>query len=453
MDEKALKDLRDQRTTALEAAEALVSGAEKEQRGLTADEDKNVAAYLAEGERIRVLLEDADRARSAREALESAKRMSVPEVARPVADPAPAARANTPQIEVREHGALAYQKGDAFGAIVAARLKFQGYEKHAALSWARTMFGGENSPQYRALQQSTFTGGGALIPENFVGAEFIELLKAQAKVRGAGARSVQLVNGSFTTPKLTAGTTGYWISPEGINVTPSEPTFGQLKLVEKKYMALVPYSNDLSRNASLDAIRIVRDDLVRTAANDEDAVFLKGDGLNGKPRGIYYWVGSTRRSNSAGTSLANIRTDIKTAVNALDTANAPNSSRAWFMHSRPANYIGWEIVDANSNLVFPQMQQQVGSLAGAPVYRDNNISIVTGSGAQTEIYYVEMSECFIGDSLDMEFEIVQNAVYADSSGTLRSGVSRDESAIRLIRKMDFGMRHAESGYVLEAVSY
>jgi HK97 family phage major capsid protein len=218
-------------------------------------------------------------------------------------------------------------------------------------------------------------------------------------------------------------------------------------------MALVPYSNDLSRNASLDAIRIVRDDLVRTAANDEDQVFLKGTGLAGQPKGIYYWVGSTRRSNSAGTSLANIRTDIKTAVNALDTANAPNASRAWFMHSRPANYIGWEIVDANSNLVFPSMQQAVGSLAGAPVYRDNNISIVTGTGAQTEIYYVEMSECFIGDSLDMEFEIIQNAGYADAAGTLRSGVSRDESAIRLIRKFDFGMRHVESGYVLEAVSY
>jgi HK97 family phage major capsid protein len=456
MDEKTLKDLRDQRTKALTEADAIIEAAEKEARGVTADEQKSVDAYLAEAARLLGELEGADRARNARAAIEEAKRMTVPEVARPVAAVPPTAderKTHVPSIEVFEHESRAYQKGDAFSAIVTARMRFAGYQKTEAVNWARLTFG-ESSPQCRALQQSSFTAGGALIPENFVASEFIELLKAKAKVRSAGARSVTLQNGSFTTPKLTAGNTGYWMTAEGANVTPSEPTFGQLKLVEKKYMALVPFSNDLRRNASLDAIRIVRDDMVTTAANDEDIAFLKGDGLSGKPKGIYYWVGSTRRSNSAGSTLAQIRTDIRTVVNALDTANAPNNKRAWFMHSRPANYLGWEVVDANSNLVFAQMQMQNGALlAGDPVYRDNNISIVLGGSTNTEIYYVEMSECFIGDSLELEFEIVENAVYADASGTLRSGVSRDESAIRLIRKMDFGMRHAESGYVLEAVTY
>jgi HK97 family phage major capsid protein len=456
MNEKDLKDLRDRRTAALESADAIVQLSETEQRGMTPDENTQVADFLKEADRCKGLLEDADRARNARNAVDEARRQTVPEVARPVADPAPTAQeraTHIPTIEVSEPAGRAYQKGDALAAIVSARMRFAGYEKTQAVNWARTTFG-ENSPQCRALQQSSFTAGGALIPENFVGSEFIELLKAKAKVRSAGARSVQLTNGSFTTPRLTGGVTGYWIAPEGTNVTPSEPTFGQLKLVEKKYMALVPFSNDLRRNASLDAIRIVRDDIVRTAANDEDIAFLKGDGLSGKPQGIYYWVGATRRSNSAGSTLAQIRTDIRTVVNSLDAANAPNERRAWFMHSRPANYLGWEVVDANSNLVFAQMQMQNGALlAGDPVYRDNNISTTLGGGTSTEIYYVEMSECFIGDSLEMEFEIVENAVYADASGTLRSGVSRDESAIRLIRKMDFGMRHAESGYVLEAVSY
>jgi HK97 family phage major capsid protein len=452
MDEKALKDLRDRRRQSIEDADAIVKNAETEQRGLTEDENTRIADFLKEAERCKGLLEDADRARVARAAVDEARRSIIPDVVRPASEPPPTqTEERASRVEVRD--TLNYEKGDALAAIVAARMKYQGYEQNKAINWARTTFG-ENSPQCRALTQSSFTGGGALIPENFVGSEFIELLKAKAKVRQAGARSVNLQNGSFTTPKLTAGVTGYWLAPEGSNVTPTEPTFGQLKLVEKKYMALVPFSNDLRRNASLDAIRIVRDDMVRTAANDEDIAFLKGDGLAGKPKGIYYWIGSSRRSNSSGSTLAQIRTDLRTAVNSLDTANAPNDRRAWFMHSRPANYMGWEVVDANSNLVFPQMQMQSGAqLAGAQVYRDNNISITTGSGAQTEIYYVEMSECFIGDSLELEFEIVENAVYADSSGTLRSGVSRDESAIRLIRKMDFGMRHSESAYVLEAVSF
>lgn len=455
MDEKTLKDLRDKRTQALEAADAIVTAAEKESRGLSQDEDTQYKAYLAEAERLKGELESADRARAARSAIDDAKRQTVPDVVRSTPEVKDETRETPlPKVEIKERGELAYQRGDAIATIVAARLRFGGWEQNKALNWARQMFGGENHACYRALQQSSFTAGGALIPENFVGAEFIELLKATAKVRQAGARSVQLTNGTFTTPKLTGGVTGYWMTAEGANVTPSEPTFGQLKLTEKKYMALVPFSNDLRRNASLDAIRVVRDDMVRTVANDEDIAFLKGDGLNGKPKGIYYWVGSSGRGNSNGTSLSQIRTDIRTAVNRLDTNNAPNVRRAWFMPARSANYLGWELIDGNSNLVFPQMQQTNGAmLAGDPVYRNNNISLTLGSGAQTEIYYVEMSECFIGDSMEMEIEIFDNAVYADANGTLRSGISRDESAIRLIRKTDFGMRHDVSAYVLEAVSY
>jgi HK97 family phage major capsid protein len=248
--------------------------------------------------------------------------------------------------------------------------------------------------------------------------------------------------------------TGSWTPTEGANIVPSEPTFGQLVLTEKKYTALVPYSNDLARNASLDAIRVVRDDLVRVAANDEDTAFLKGTGLTGQPRGVYNWIPAAGKANSAGTTLANVRTDIRTAKQRLNNNNAPMIRRAWFMHSRTAEYMGWELVDGNGNFAFPSMQQESGAmLGGAPVFRNNNISITLGGGTSAEIYYVEMSECFIGDNMELEIEVFQNAVYADASGTLRSGISRDESCIRLIRKTDFGMRHDVSAFVLEAVSY
>jgi hypothetical protein len=115
------------------------------------------------------------------------------------------------------------------------------------------------------------------------------------------------------------------------------------------------------------------------------------------------------------------------------------------------NYIGWDLVDGNGNFAFPSMQNaESASLGGDKVYRDNNISI-TLSGTQSEHYYVEMSECFIGDAMELELEVIENATY-DVSGTLRSGVSRDESVIRLIRKVDFGMRHVESAFVVEAVT-
>lgn len=447
MNDSVLKDLRAKRTEELGKAEAITALADKEERGLSVDETAQFEAHLKEADRIKDVLEGAARSAAAKIKLADQQNYQVPEAMRQVKqDDAPAQA----HVEVRDR--IQYQKGDAFGALITARLKFGPWEQQRAINWAREYFGGESRPEVRALQQSVFTSGGALIPENFVGSEFIELLRPASAVRRAGARTVPLTNGSFTTPKLTAGVSGSWGPAEGDNISTSEPTFGQLNLVEKKYSVIVPFSNDLRRNASVDAMRVVRDDLVTAAANDEDYAFLNGTGLNGQPKGIYYWVPAAGKGNSQGTSLAQVRQDIRTAKNRLDTQNVANNNRAWFMHSRSMNYMGWDLVDGNSNFAFPSLQNSQGaSLGGDPVFRDNNISI-TLSTNQSQIFYVEMSECFIGDSMDMEIEVFDNATYSQS-GSLRSGISRDESVIRLIRKTDFGMRHVEAAYVVEAVTY
>lgn len=443
------KVLRERRKAELDKADAIVALTESEQRGMTADEKEDFDAHMGEVTRLEEEIEATHRAQAAKEALDARKRYDVPAAAAP----SPAGQEPPAQrFEVKEHEHRAYEKGDAFGAIVFARMTFAGYEKDKAVRWAEQAFG-SGSPAFRALQQSTFTAGGALIPENFVGSEFIELLRAESAFRRAGARQVQLTNGSFTAPKMTAGAAGAWLAAEGDNLSTSEPTFGQLKLVEKKYGVIIPYSNDLTRNASLDAVRVVREDLLRAVANDEDVAFLKGTGLTGQPKGIYNWISAAGKDNSAGTTLANLRTDIRVAKNRLDTNNVPYVRRAWFMHSRSMNYMGWEAVDGNGNFAFPSLQNAGGaSLGGDPVYRDNNISITLGGSTNTEIYYVEMTECFIGDAMDMEIEVFPNGVYNQGS-SLRSGISRDESCLRLIRKVDFGMRHTEAAHVLEAVAY
>jgi HK97 family phage major capsid protein len=445
MDDKMLRDLRARRKVALDAADAITTTAETESRGVTEDENKTIQAHLKEGARLSAELEGFERARVAREAIDAAKVADVPETQRKI-DPA-----DSPRVQVLENEHRAYRKGDALGAILAARLKYEPHEQARAVREAESLYG-SGSPQVRAMTQSSFTGGGALIPENFVGSEFIELLRAQSAVRGAGCRMVTLTNGSFITPRLASGAQGAWVGQEGDNLATSEATFEQLNLVEKKYGVVVPFSNDLRRNASLDAVRIVQEDLVRATANDEDLVFLKGTGLAGQPKGIYNWIPAGNKANSAGTSLANVRTDIRKMKNGLDGANVPYINRGFLMHSRTMNYMGWDLVDGNSNFAFPSLQNAGGAtLGGDRVYRDNNISI-TLSTDKSEIYYAEFNECYIADSLDMEFEFITNAVYSQG-GTIRSGVSRDESVLRLIRKTDFGMRHTASAFIIELVAY
>lgn len=448
MDEQTLKALRDARLKALDEADAISTLAEQENRGLSDDENRTVQAFLAEATRIAGELESAERARAARLAIDEAKRAAAPEIVRATetADPAP----RVPTIQVQEQEGRAYRKGDGLAAILSARLRYDAHLHGAAVRDGERLYG-SGSPQVRALQQSTFTAGGALIPENFVGSEFIEALRAESAFRRAGPRMVTLVNGSFTTPRLTGSTSVSYIGSEGDNIATSEPTFGELKLVEKKVGVIVPFSNDLRRNAALDAMRVVTEDLVRTVAIDEDTQVFNGSGLVGLPKGIYNWITSSLKSNQTGTSLANVRTDVRLMKNGLDSGNVPYVRRAFFMHSRTMNYLGWDLVDGNSNFAFPSLQSAAGAtLGGDPVYRDNVLSI-TLSTNQSQIFYVEMSECYLAESMDMEIQIFDNAAYSQS-GTVRSGISRDESVIRLIRKWDFGMRHTASAYVLEAVT-
>lgn len=350
------------------------------------------------------------------------------------------------------------EAGDALGAVVSARMRF-GFDQARSIDWAKKAYG-ERSPQARAMQASNFTAGGALIGENFVGAELIELLRAQAKFRKAGARQIPLVGGTATLPKITGGSTSSWTT-EGGNIAASEVSTGSIKMAEKKLTSLVPVSNDLMRTPSLAIDRLLRDDMVASSANAEDLAIFRGDGLDGSPKGIYYWVGAAGRTNSAGATLANIRTDIRTAKKYLGNNNAPMVRRAWFMHSQAQDFIGTEIVDANSNLVWPTMANGEGALwNGGIVYPDNNIPINLtagvpdpGVGTKSEVYFVEMSECFIGDSFALEIEVFANATYLAASGSLRSGVSSDESVVRLIRRMDFAMRHVESAHVTEEITW
>jgi hypothetical protein len=143
---------------------------------------------MKEVKRLEDEIESEERARTSRETLDAAKRYNVPPSR---GRPRTNTEENPARVEFIENEHQKYQKGDALGAIVSARMRFGPWEQQRAVEWSRKAYG-ERSPQTRALQQSSFTAGGAFIPENFVGREFIERLTATAQVRKAGARSLPL---------------------------------------------------------------------------------------------------------------------------------------------------------------------------------------------------------------------------------------------------------------------
>jgi HK97 family phage major capsid protein len=296
----------------------------------------------------------------------------------------------------------------------------------------------------KALETSTASGGGILIPDTMV-ADVIGLLTSQSVVRALGAESVPMDNGSLSMPYLATGTTASYVG-EGKNIGKSEPTFGMMNLSAKKLAALVPISNDMLRVASAKADTVVRNDLVRALKLREDLAFLRDDGTDNKPKGMYHWARQYASANvfdithaGAAATLSEVTADLCKAAEKLESADVPMMKPGWVMPAR----IKWFLMklrDGNGNLVFePEMRQ--GTLLSWPFKITNQLPRNLGTaGDETEIYLADFDSLIIGEQTQLEISVFEGGTYHDGT-QLVSGISTDQTVMRAIAKHDFGCRY------------
>lgn len=307
----------------------------------------------------------------------------------------------------------------------------------------------------KAFTASVLTEGGSMVPENF-SAEFIELLRNRTAVRALGARSLPLPNGNLSLGRQTGGATAYYAG-EGMPITTSKPTTDKLKLSEKKLVALTPVSNDLIRNAAQSAEEFVKQDLIAAMSLREDLAFLSGDGTQDTPRGMLFQVAAAHKYNQAtytapkAPTLQELRTEFAKAFGKLKTANIPMLNCGFIISPRTEQYL-MQVQDGNGNAIF-ESELLAGKLRGKPVVVTNQIPENLGGGSdESKIYLADFSEAIIGESMALELLVDPNGSY-EEGGQTKSGLSRDETPIRVIAKHDFGMRHDKALVVIEAVRW
>lgn len=335
------------------------------------------------------------------------------------------------------------------GAIVFAK-----NDPARAAQIARGMYKDEGLGVYfdgvaKALSAGEGAAGGFIVPPAY-STEIIELLYPQSVVRAAGPGVVQMPNGTLRYPKLTGGASATYIG-ENAAITASQQTFGQLVLTFKKLAALVPLSNDLIRFSSPSADAVVRDDIVRQIASAENSAFLRNDGTASTPKGLRYWVDAARLVTSAGTSLANMVTDMGALIQALLNANVPITRGAWFMSPRT----WWSLysVQTTTGAFVFRDEMMRGTLIGYPFFRSTQIPTTLGAGTSTEMYLVDMADVVIGEAQDLRIDASAEAAYVDSSGTVVAAYSQDQTIVRAITEHDIAMRRSESIAVLQTVAY
>jgi HK97 family phage major capsid protein len=334
----------------------------------------------------------------------------------------------------------ATQPGVAMAQMV--RLMVQaGGNQQAAAELAKT--GGYGADVHMALSTVTPGAGGVLVPENF-STSVIESLRPNSVVRSMGARSLPLNNGNLTMPRVLGNTqVAYLGAEEDISVTDMQ--FGDLKLSAKKAAAIVPISNDLLAqsgvNPRIDAQ--VSSDLAVSMGLSEDLHFIRSAGSATLPKGLRYWAPAGNvLAAPAGATLAIVDLYLGGMMLRLEAANVNLAACGWLMAPRVLRWLQ-SLRDGNGNKAYPEIDQ--GQLKGYKVALTTQIPVNLGAGGnESEIYFVNFADCYIGEDTSLAIAISTEASYKDANGNTVSAFQRDQTLIRVISKHDFGPRHVES---------
>ncbi|HUO11071.1 MAG TPA: phage major capsid protein [Phycisphaerae bacterium] len=220
----------------------------------------------------------------------------------------------------------------------------------------------------RAL--TTTTAVGAL--KTAVSSDYIEALRPLSVLARMGARVMEDMIGTFKIPHLSAGGTGYWVTPEGSAPTSSAPTIDQVSLSPKICGAHTEITRPFAVQSSPDAEDLVKRDLLAAVSSAIDAGGINGSGTAGQPTGLLN-NGNIATHNCGGTLAWSDVVGIETTVGA---ANVMITSGAYLT---TPSVKGLLKATPKVGTTYPVFMWEGNELNGYPAYASNVVPSNLGS--------------------------------------------------------------------------
>jgi HK97 family phage major capsid protein len=280
-----LDDLRQQRSAAREAADAILTRAQAETRDLTADELRDYQARVVEQREADDAIE-AERDREVAELRAAATRRTGPAA---------------PREPVLTREASVYdwlQARGAFEGVETEGLSFDRFLRGMATAdWT----GAEHE---RALAESTIGAGGALVPSP-LSARVIDLARNATRVFQAGAITVPMTAQTLALARLTSEGTPAWKS-ENAAITAADMVFDRVTFTARTLVRLITLSVELFEDADPSSEDVIARAFAGQMAVELDRVALLGTGTAPEPRGVLNQSGVTLTAHGAnGTAITN----------------------------------------------------------------------------------------------------------------------------------------------------
>ncbi|MFY1829130.1 phage major capsid protein [Myxococcus fulvus] len=284
---------------------------------------------------------------------------------------------------------------------------------------------------------SIFEQGGAIWARETRSEEVVELLRADAILLRAGARTVSGYGGKFVVGRMNEGPRVFWVG-EGQPPEKSEVKTGTVELGAHKAMALCPISNDLMRLGNSAASADVGREVTQAMGLEVDIVGLYGKGAK-KPTGVFEVVPNGNKSAITGTNIDQVRADLKLKlIRPILTAKLKlaGNSPFYFMSSAHLLFLS-ELRDA-AGYVFPGLQDlENPTLNGFPVEATESLygKGHIGFGLANQLWY--------GEASAMETTV------GEASGDFET----DQMTLRAVWNGDWALRHREAFAFLTGVTY
>jgi len=298
----------------------------------------------------------------------------------------------------------------------------------------------------KALGTTSDLAGGSLVGFPVLG-ELIELQRNLEAFAIAGAQEVALPpNGRLQFPKLTGGSTAYWVG-EASSITESTPTTGNLDLQAKKLGIFVKLNNELLRFASPSAEGLIRFDMARVAALKTDLAMLEGTGGT-QIKGLLTYsdiTAHTASTTAAGGDTFTPQDVAKMEARLPDAVAAPT---AWLMRkdmfaaimNRRADAVAE--ADAAGSFMFHPTRSAAdappGELYGTKVVRSSQIANTRVKGGSSNLSYVLLG--YFPDWIVSRLGVMEFL----ASGLGDTALQNDQTYLRGIQHIDAGPRHAAS---------
>lgn len=276
-----IRKLQEQRTAALEAAEAITALADTEDREITEDERSAVDTHIA---KVKQLAGDIKRSQE----LEAA-RAAEEKVEDRVAPPNAVEQATESRVVVPSH-IMRYGRLRAFtqpeGEEKAYRFGIWGASALLGLPWAhkrREELGGleirrDTSPEARAANEGTNTAGGFLVPNEFM--PTIILLRETFGRFRPWVNIEPMASDTASIQRQTGDLSAFYVG-EGVSGTESQLAFDQVNLVAKKLMILTKRSSEVNEDAIIDWGDKLAREVAHTLAKKEDTDGFTAVGAGG----------------------------------------------------------------------------------------------------------------------------------------------------------------------------